>query len=393
MADKANDEKSELFNASMVGYKMGVIEGYFADFADTLNQINGYIQANVNASIASSVYGDLGGRLLAIWDQNASTFNDFHENFDTWSQVVAVISANNTAFAVDAQDTYRDNGGTLDGVEKARQFVSSNNGIANISQRRGFDELDSDVREVLDGAYRAATLTTENNNKYGGKTLKYTDAEGRQVEKYYDEEGILVGTKIGDKYYNNKGVKVDGLQSASDYKKAKEEKITKAKEEDEERAKNKSGVLSYEVGKVPEPGVEAANIARLDSGTGGRATLLDIQVDGVSLGQDGTITIKKGQQVKLTVQMPEEIEGVDTCKRTSAHGGAGHNTKVKQYNDPNVDKNNSSTYRKMRSYDWYITGTETGEVTLSQTALFSLTGKHKYGTYKGMCRVRVKIVD
>ena len=386
----ADSDKSELFNANMVGYKMNIIEGYFAAFSDTINQINSFVEVNVNASLASSAYGELGGRLLAVWENNSSTFSDFHDNFETWSQVVAVISANNKSFAVEAQDTYRDNSGTLDGVQKARDLVSKNNGVANISQARGFDELSNDAREVLDGAARADTMTTKTGNKYGGKTITYTDAAGKKVSIYYDEEGILVGKKVGDQYYNSKGVKVDGLPSASKHAEEKQEAIDHAKEEDEKR---KSGILSYEVGKVPEPGVEANNIKKLDSGTGGRATLLDFQVDGVSLGQDGTITIKKGTTVKIKVQFPEEIEGVQTCKRTNYDGGGGWSKYVSQQNDPMVKKNDSSTYVDTREYDWYITGKETGTITLSQTALFSLTGKHKYGTYKGMCRLRVKIVD
>ncbi len=386
----AKSDKTELFNANMVGYKMNIIEGYFAAFSDTINQINSFVEVNVNASLASSAYGDLGGKLLSIWENNSSTFSDFHDNFETWSQVVAIISAHNKSFAVDAQATYRDNAGTLDGVQKAREYVSLNNGMKDINKVNGFEHLSDDEREVLDGASRAATMTTKTGNKYGGKTITYTDADGKKVSIYYDEEGILVGKKVGDQYYNDKGVKVDGLPSASKHAEEKQEKIDKAKEEDEKR---KSGILDYEIGKVPAPGVEAANIARLDSGTGGRATLLDFQVDGVSLGQDGTITIKKGTTVKIKVQFPEEIEGVQTCKRTNYDGGGGWSKYVSQQNDPMVKKNDSSTYKDTREYDWYITGKETGTITLSQTALFSLTGKHKYGTYKGMCRLRVKIVD
>ena len=154
-----------------------------------------------------------------------------------------------------------------------------------------------------------------------------------------------------------------------------------------------SGVISYTVGKVPEAGVEAANIARLDSGTGGRATLLDIQVDGVSLGQDGSITIKKGQTVKLTVKFPDEIEGVQTCKRTNFDGASNWRNYVTQDNYPFVNRNDSSTFVDTREYDWIITGNQTGSITLSQTALFSLNGSHKYGTYKGMARLKVNIVD
>ena len=91
--------------------------------------------------------------------------------------------------------------------------------------------------------------------------------------------------------------------------------------------------------------------------------------------------------------MPEEIEGVRTCKRTNYDGGSGWMSMVQQSNDPMVKKFDPSTYVDMREYGWDIVGTRTGTVTLSQTALFSLDGKHRYGTYKGMVRVRVKIVD
>jgi hypothetical protein len=154
-----------------------------------------------------------------------------------------------------------------------------------------------------------------------------------------------------------------------------------------------SGVLSFTPGRVPAAGVELANIARLDARNGGRATLLDVKVDGVSLGQDGEIVIKKGQKVHLTVGMPEEIEGVRTCKRTNFDGGSGWKNMVQQSNDPMVKKFDPSTYVDCREYGWDIVGTQTGAVTLSQTALFSIDGHHRYGTYKGMVRVRVKIVD
>ena len=112
----SGDEK---FRLEGVKFKMGVIEQYFADFASTLDDINAFVETNVNASLESAAYGDLGGKLINIWDYNASTFQDFHENFDNWAQVVAVIAANNSEFTVEAQAAYRDNAGTLDGVQEA----------------------------------------------------------------------------------------------------------------------------------------------------------------------------------------------------------------------------------------------------------------------------------
>ena len=212
----------EKFSVANVAIKMQTIEDHFAAFADTLDTINAFVEANVNASLASSAYGDLGGKLLNIWNYNASTFNDFHENFDNWSQVVAIISANNSEFAVDAQAAYRDNAGTLDGVQSARDFVSKSNGLANVAITEGFNSLDEDTRSVLDSAYRAMTEETKNNNTYGGKTISYTDAAGNKIELYYDEEGNYVGKKVTDKEgnttcYNKKGVKIDKMPTNDEY--------------------------------------------------------------------------------------------------------------------------------------------------------------------------------
>ena len=149
---------------------------------------------------------------------------------------------------------------------------------------------------------------------------------------------------------------------------------------------SKSGVVSYQVGKLSQPGQEAKVLGK-------RATLLDVTVDGNSLGQDGSIVIKKGQTVHLKVKVPDEIENVQTIKRTSADGGGGWQNIVSQKNTPNVDRNDPSTFVNQREYDWYITGNKTtNNVTLSQTVLFSIPGA-KLGSYKGMVRVRVKVED
>ena len=146
-----------------------------------------------------------------------------------------------------------------------------------------------------------------------------------------------------------------------------------------------SGVLEYKVGDLPKPGFIRKYLGR-------RAVLLDVQVDGHSLGQDGTIKIKKGQTVKLTVRIPDEVEDVELLKRTSADGGGGWQKIVSQKNSLEIKRDNPSTYRRAREYTWYITGNKTTKnVTLSQTVQFS-TATNK-GSYKGMVRVRVNVVD
>ena len=191
----SGDEK---FNVSGVKGKMGVIEGYFSDFATTLADINAFVQTNVNASLASAAFGELGGKLLNIWDYNASTFNDFHENFDNWAQVVAIIAANNNQFAVDALATYRDNAGTLDGVKDARAYVSENNGVSNSGSN--YAQLSNAARSIIDRSIAQGSRMPDLVNIFGG----YTKKEGDQLN-YYDKDGNLIVYYKDGKYYDAQG--------------------------------------------------------------------------------------------------------------------------------------------------------------------------------------------
>ena len=189
----------EKFNVGGVKSKMGVIEGYFSDFATTLSDINAFVQTNVNASLESAAFGDLGGRLLNIWDYNASTFNDFHENFDNWAQVVAIIAANNNQFAVDALATYRDNAGTLDGVKEAREYVAANNGVSNSGSNYG--TLSNAAKSIIDSSIAQGSHIPDVANIFGGKTVKKDDG----TIEYYDADGNLVSYYKDGKYYDKDG--------------------------------------------------------------------------------------------------------------------------------------------------------------------------------------------
>ena len=234
----------EKFRATVVKLKMEQIENHFTSFSSTLKEINSYIEANVNASIASSVFGDLGSKLINVWNYNSSTFNDFHDHFDVWAQVVAVITANNNEFAVNAAATYRDNVGTLDGVKEARSLIKENGDVKEIAKSSGFSLLSNEAKNVLNYAYRAVNKKITNNNIYGGKTVTYTDATGAKVEVFFDNEGYLVGTnKFGCCYGPNDEV-IKAMPTAAEYKekkdriiKAREEAIAKEKEEEERRKK------------------------------------------------------------------------------------------------------------------------------------------------------------
>ena len=226
----SGDEK---FNVEGVKGKMATIEGYFSEFATTLDDINAYIQTNVNASVESAAFGDLGGKLLSIWDYNAATFNDFHENFDNWAQVVAIIAANNNTFAVDALATYRDNAGTLDGVKEAREYVAANNGVSNSGSNYG--TLSNDAKSIIDSSIAQGAKIADPVNIFGGKTIKTDDGK---IE-YYDADDNLVSYYKDGKYYDKDGNEIGGFP---EYKKWLEENgYQKSKTEEEQAGDEEAG--------------------------------------------------------------------------------------------------------------------------------------------------------
>ncbi len=232
----------EKFSVSGVKGRMTTIQSYFNEFASTLDGINGFIQANVNASLGSSAFGELGGKLLAIWDHNAATFGDFNRNFDEWAQVVAIIAANNSTFAVDASATYRDTAGSLAGVKEAREIVAKNNGMSNIASHSNYGGLNDDAKRVIDDAYRIQSMQVTENNVYGGRTVAFVNALGALTEIFYDADGTIIGKKVTDKdgkekFYDGKNTEIPKLPTPQEVEKEKEDAKKKAAEEEEEKKK------------------------------------------------------------------------------------------------------------------------------------------------------------
>ena len=64
----------------------------------------------VNNGADSAIFGEVGSTLLNTWNYNASTFGDFHNNFQNWTEVVSVIAANNAEFVVTAESIYANHG-------------------------------------------------------------------------------------------------------------------------------------------------------------------------------------------------------------------------------------------------------------------------------------------
>ncbi|MBQ8659777.1 MAG: hypothetical protein IJ475_02955 [Bacilli bacterium] len=176
---------TEKFDYEGVKAKMTELEDLFERFGKRLSEINLYVNENVDVGPGSAIFGDAGYGALTSWNENASTFGDFKANFDKWSQLVTIISMNNMQFE---GETFRTTGGTLSGVQTARETLA--NDMA--------DDIIS--KSVVDtGSYKHVTVvtaegTTVTTYNQDGTVLKVvtttTDVDGNTVT-ITKTEGII----------------------------------------------------------------------------------------------------------------------------------------------------------------------------------------------------------
>lgn len=194
------------FESDGVKKGMDLLENLFTQFADTLSELNNYVETMINAGDDSAILGEYGTKLFQIWSANASSFGDFHANFEAWNEVVAIISANNEEFIVQTVDLYRDSGATLNGVKEARKFVSENGRNGDVST------LSEGAQKVMSNA--SSTVGT----MVGGFAVyKSTDSDGNVVETKKDKDGKVIreiiydknGKKIKEMYTNTNGTWVE----------------------------------------------------------------------------------------------------------------------------------------------------------------------------------------
>lgn len=227
---------NESFNVLGVQKAMESLEEYFTSFAETLADANGYIETIINVGEDSAVFGDYGSKLQSIWDQNYVTFDNFHKNFESWSEVVALISANNADFTVGAEAVYRDNAGTLDGIQGAKAAIVDSGGRMNVNMSSVDDD---DVKTVLGFASEYKVEAGDDNteiitrddgstlvyykDKYGNllysEDTKYSDNKEEKEIIVKDKNGNVLYSKKNGKYYDKDGTTVITQEQAENIKK------------------------------------------------------------------------------------------------------------------------------------------------------------------------------
>ncbi len=202
-------DASESFNVEAVKSQMSTLEGYFNDLSEKLSEINKTVNEEINVGPESAVFGQLGSKLLGTWNANASTFGDFHANFESWSQIVAIIAANNTSFDAETINLYKDNGSTLTyaGDDGTRLTISSLR--ESKANEQTFNYLSSKYSDSKNYETSIEDNVLKVKDKDGNVVVEYTVDNGKlKNTKTYDEDGNYSLVMYGVDEDGNKTVEV-----------------------------------------------------------------------------------------------------------------------------------------------------------------------------------------
>lgn len=188
---------NESFKKDEVVTSIKNIETAFADFATMLNDINEVVQLLVEHDTNSALKGPVGKNLIEMWNQNSSTFQDFHMNFEQWATTVNIIAANNDQFVVDTTALYRSNAGNLESTLNIISSDKTYDGTSTYEFKPG--------NAFPDGIPEYATCT-DNFNMYavGGKRYSWTDENGVWTTVFTDADGNVIAKCVSEGEFNEK---------------------------------------------------------------------------------------------------------------------------------------------------------------------------------------------
>lgn len=214
---------ADIFNYEGVKACMGTLDSKFSEFAEILKKANDYVNENIHVSHDSALYGDLGKKMLDSWNENASTFSDFYENFTSWSQLMASIMASYGNFenqtVQQALGNHQTTGAKMKGVQETRDAIKFNTDLADVKEKvgKGYTVLEQGVQEKVDlgnGQTRytyidgtSVTYITNANGEVTRTIVEKTDGtiesnykleDGGSLVEKYDKNGKAVSSDIVD---------------------------------------------------------------------------------------------------------------------------------------------------------------------------------------------------
>ena len=209
---------TEVFNASQVKSVISDVEAQFSDLASVIENSNSAITTALG-SPDKAVYGDAGNRILATWDENCSTLNDFIKIFDNWSLMVTSI---------------------------AKEYGELDSGTAKV------DNVDLNAFKAISGANRTTYLSTDSakSNYKGSKSEYYDYKENAKYVETNDLDKRRVVTKTDQsnnstvEYEDMAGNKLD-VSKVDEAQKALQSSIKTKHDELAKRDKDRKELSEY----------------------------------------------------------------------------------------------------------------------------------------------------
>ena len=201
---------TEKFDASGVQAKMKVIKGHFGLIGGSLDNANYMIDMGLS-SPDEAMFGDGATKILATWDENSSSLQDFIKVFDDWS---AMVVAMGNRYAELQEGTYivKDTDGynALSAAAIANRTTSlkTEGGAAGFSKaqentnKSGLDKygVPVTVEYKLENGKITKKETYDQEGMEGYyKELYYDPNQKKYVYKYCDKDG----NEIGEKAFND----------------------------------------------------------------------------------------------------------------------------------------------------------------------------------------------
>lgn len=179
------------FNYNNMQIHMKNLDADFAYFAQTLKKANDMVNDFVNVSVSSSIYGEKAKKVLNLWNQNASTFGDFYQNFENWSALMINTANEYHKFEDSVFSSHQTTGDTADDVAKSRKNVGA---LAGTSQVAGGDTTSNGSFTLSDGSTIQYLMDEQNNtyaliNKNGIVTKRVFHEDGTHTD--YDLQSSI----------------------------------------------------------------------------------------------------------------------------------------------------------------------------------------------------------
>ncbi|MGN0967524.1 MAG: hypothetical protein ACI4OP_08125 [Candidatus Coprovivens sp.] len=134
----AGATNGDFFDYTGVKSCMDSLDQKFSEFAELLRSVNDYMNDNIHIDHNSAIFGLLGEKFLNDWNENASTFGDFYENFSVWNQLMVNIMNQYGGFddaaVKNAIGQNQSSGATLAGVAETRAAIWENNQLQDFKE-------------------------------------------------------------------------------------------------------------------------------------------------------------------------------------------------------------------------------------------------------------------